>query len=86
VIADRPGEVERARRCSICNLNWPVIDVYKKCPSCDEPTSLCKNVTPLDIAEARSEKLRFDFEKYYQKWDDEHSPDRLRADADGATA
>jgi hypothetical protein len=35
----------------------------------------------MEISEARSQKAHLDFEKYYEKWDAAHSPDRLLSDA-----
>jgi hypothetical protein len=72
-----------ALRCSICALNWPIDKAYMTCPQCEEPTSRSGNVTAMDVEEAVSLKAHLDFERYYEKWDSTHPPDRLLPEADG---
>lgn len=73
-----------ARRCSICSIDWPDSKEYKICPSCldEDGTDRCKDVTPMDAAEAKSLRLHLEFERFYEKWDREHDPERLVPDPD----
>lgn len=70
-----------ARRCSICAVNWPDDKGYRYCPECGEDTGRIKDITPIDEDEARSRKVHAEFEKFMEKWDNTHDPERLRGDA-----
>lgn len=65
------------RRCTICGIDWPMIDEYRQCPSCLEPTDKCSNITPISEAEAEMLKVQCEFERFYEEWDETHSPERL---------
>jgi hypothetical protein len=56
------------RRCSLGCETWPNTEEYALCPQCGSPTSKFRGVEPLDEEEARSLKLHFEFEKFYEKW------------------
>lgn len=72
-----------ARRCSMCAIDWPDTKEYKICPSCldEDGTDRCRDVTPLDDDDARSKRLHFEFERYYEEYDAEADPARLRPDS-----
>jgi len=59
---------------------WPDSTAYDPCPACGEPTEQFSQVTPLDPEEARIKKLEYEFEEFYQNWDLQHDPDRLKPD------
>lgn len=64
-------------RCSICTIDWPLKKEFKRCPQCELTTTRFYNITPISSEEAESLKLHAEFERFYAKWDEEHSPDRL---------
>jgi hypothetical protein len=66
-----------ARRCSICAADWPHRDDFKKCPECGERTSPVSNIDAMDLREAMSRKRSAEFERFYEKWDATHPPERL---------
>lgn len=76
----QPTGVAHALRCSTCGIDWPNEVDYLDCPSCGEPTDRCSVDFPVDPAEARSLKLTYEFEKFYEQWDSEHPPERLQPD------
>lgn len=77
-------KLEIARRCSLCSVDWPDTKEYKKCPSCldQDGTDRCRDVTPLDADEARSMRLNFEFERYYEVHDNASDPARLEPTAE----
>ena len=74
---DEPRREGPGFRCSICSIDWPLIEFYRVCPSCLEPTDKCSNIEPLSQQEALSEKSKLDFERFYEEWDGSMPPDRL---------
>lgn len=57
-----------AYRCSICSIDWPQLQRYKKCPLCGEETSRVWNasaITKAQAAEYESEAKRERFNRYY---------------------
>ena len=55
-----------AYRCSICNVNWPMVREYRLCPSCRAATWHSTGV-PIDEDEARSIDLHAQFERFYDQ-------------------
>ena len=55
------------RRCDIGCETWPDEPIYSKCAVCGEPTKRYSDMEPLSAREARSIKLRHEFESYYEK-------------------
>lgn len=82
-MSEKDIEDEISRRCSLCAIDWPDTEDYATCPQClnDEGTDRCRGVRPLPDDEARSMKLRFQFEWFYEEWDAARDPARLAADA-----
>lgn len=74
-----PEKKHVARRCSLCAIDWPDTKEYKVCPSCEDPdgTDRCRDVTPLDDDEARSLKLNYEFDRFYEDYDAKADPARL---------
>lgn len=66
-----------ARRCSMCAVNWPDASEFTYCPECGDDTSRIREIIPIPYEEAKSRRLHADFERYYEKWDEEHDPARL---------
>lgn len=64
-------------RCTICGLDWPLMDDYKICPSCLEKTHKFSETHPMQERDAALLKLECEFERFYQEWDETHSPERL---------
>ena len=60
----------RSRRCTMCNVSWPLNDDYRDCPSCGQPTWR-STADPMPEDEARREKARHDFERYLERRDTE---------------
>lgn len=63
-----------AYRCSTCSHYWPLEKEYKMCPECLEPCSTFRNATPMEDDEARSLKLHFDFDRYYEEREERLGP------------
>lgn len=68
------------RRCAAGCESWPDTGKYNKCPVCGEPTTRFSNLSPLTQKEANIRE----FDLFYERWDEEHDPDRLAADAPDA--
>lgn len=64
----------------MCAHNWPLDDTFKKCADCGEKTDPCANIDSMSMADAVSLKANLDFERFYEKWDAEHDPERLVPD------
>lgn len=60
-----------ARRCSRCSLNWPVLDAFKRCPVCEGRTWSAANAEPMTADEAKVAVREAQFERYYEKHDEE---------------
>lgn len=57
-----------ARRCGVCNVNWPDnFQTYPKCPRCGNPTARISEEIPLTAEEAEFKKKEFEFEDYYKE-------------------
>lgn len=77
------GSKLNARRCSICSINWPYDDAYKKCPKCGENTSPGSNLKPIKPKEAVSIANHARFEQFYEDvWEPNHDSVRLNPDFD----
>lgn len=57
---------------------WPDTHEYTVCPACGESTDRFSNMAPLDPSEASSLRKLYAFEAFYEKWDAERDPDRLK--------
>jgi hypothetical protein len=68
------------RRCDSGCESWPDTEKYAKCPVCGEKTKRFSNLEPLTQKEANARE----FELFYERWDAEHDPSRLEADAPDA--
>jgi hypothetical protein len=68
------------RRCGMGCESWPDDNAYKVCPICGEKAPRYKNLEPLTPEEAAHAA----FEHFYSKWDEDHDPGRLYADAPDA--
>ena len=68
------------RRCDVGCESWPDSDRYKTCPICNEEATRFSNLQPLTQEEANARE----FELFYERWDGEHDPSRLAADAPDA--
>lgn len=55
------------RRCDLGCESWPDEPIYKKCPTCGEPTKRFSNLTVLSPEEARSKLLHTEFETFYER-------------------
>ena len=57
-----------ARRCGICNINWPDdYSTYLKCPHCGEETARHTEETALTRTQAEYKKKELKFEEYYKE-------------------
>ena len=68
------------RRCDLGCASWPDDERYEKCPICGEEAERFSNLEPL----TESEAAHAVFEHFYEKWDADHDPARLDADAPNA--
>ena len=67
------------RRCSICSINWPNLDLYQRCPKCDRVTSYMSNLTNVLSAEtAKAQASHYRFEKFLENEDPEKRVERVR--------
>jgi hypothetical protein len=86
-----------ARRCTICNVDWPSRSEFIKCPACEEPTwmlydqdSISAKETDEKIAEIKARAARQaehaaaykEFERRYE----EREVERLRRELDEYSA
>lgn len=56
-----------ARRCGICNINWPDdYSTYLKCPGCNSETRRNTDEQALTRTQAEYKKKELQFEEYYK--------------------
>ncbi len=72
-----------ARRCSMCDINWPSHDDYERCPNCNQHTSpMMKAKGPImSEAEAKSKAAYMRFENYIENESEEERRERQERDA-----
>lgn len=56
-----------AFRCSICSIDWPQLDKYKRCEGCGGKTSPVSNIDALEKPEAKSMWCQLRFENLYDE-------------------
>lgn len=94
-----PKEFERSLRCARCDIDWPLAEKYKTCPSCGDDTDL-GILDPITHDEARTiineldrvaakranDNARMD-EAFVQTWARDNGIDlaRMATRADGVT-
>lgn len=81
-----PGKLpgHAARRCSMCDINWPDHKDYAVCPQCQSHTSpmMRKPQGPvLSEAEAKSKAAHMKFERYLEEESEEDRRKRQENDA-----
>lgn len=67
-----------ARSCETCEIDWPLAEVYRECPSCVTPTTMRFDVMCMNAVEAKSLRLWFEFERFYATYDITSPPLEVR--------
>lgn len=60
-----------ARRCSRCALDFPHLSRWSRCPVCGEKTDSLAEVRPMSESEARSVAAHAEFDRLYERREQE---------------
>lgn len=52
-------------RCSLCAINWPLMQAYETCLECGEKTERVSGAPSLTFQEATKRRRQIEFYKYY---------------------